>query len=118
MVKFRTMAEDAEERKPELLALNESEGLFKIANDPRITRVGRFLGRTSLDEFPQLINVLRGEMSLVGPRPLVPDDDVRIEGWDRRRLNVPPGMTGHWQILGSSRIPLGRDGQDRLPVRR
>ena len=82
------------------------EGLFKIAEDPRITRVGRVLRRTSLDELPQILNVLRGEMSLVGPRPLVPDEDRKIHGWHRRRLHLTPGMTGPWQVLGSSRIPL------------
>jgi lipopolysaccharide/colanic/teichoic acid biosynthesis glycosyltransferase len=72
----------------------------------RRTRVGRFMRRTSLDELPQLINVLRGEMSLVGPRPLVCDEDASIRGWHRSRLDVAPGMTGAWQVLGSSRVPL------------
>ena len=107
MLKFRTMVEGAEDRKSDFDALNEAaEGLFKIANDPRLTCVGCFLRRMSLDELPQLINVLRGEMSLVGPRPLVPEEDQRIEGWARRRLHAPPGMTGVWQVFGSSRIPL------------
>ena len=106
MLKFRTMECDAEGRKADLLHLNEADGLFKISQDPRTTRVGRFLRRTSLDELPQLWNVLRGEMSLVGPRPLVVDEDSRVEGWHRHRLQLTPGMTGHWQILGSARIPL------------
>ena len=107
MLKFRTMVEGADRQKPDLFALNEADGLFKIADDPRLTRVGRFLRRTFLDEIPQLVNVLRGEMSLVGPRPLVPDEDRRIEGWQRRRLTLNPGMTGLWQIFGgSSRVPL------------
>jgi exopolysaccharide biosynthesis polyprenyl glycosylphosphotransferase len=106
LLKFRTMYSDAEERKPELLALNEADGLFKIADDPRITPLGRLLRRCSLDEAPQLINVLRGEMSLVGPRPLVVEEDSLIQGWLRRRLDVTPGMTGVWQVLGSSRVPL------------
>ncbi len=106
MLKFRTMAHDADERKAALAELNEADGLFKIADDPRVTRVGKLWRRTCIDELPQLVNVLRGDMSLVGPRPLVPDDDEQIEGWYRRRLHVPPGMTGHWQILGSSRVPL------------
>ena len=80
--------------------------LFKLADDPRITRVGRFLRRTSLDELPQLINVWRGQMSLVGPRPLVVDEDSIVRGFDRQRLHLTPGMTGHWQILGSARLPL------------
>jgi exopolysaccharide biosynthesis polyprenyl glycosylphosphotransferase len=106
MLKLRTMYEDAEHRKAELRELNEAEGVFKIGDDPRITRVGRLLRRTSLDEIPQLWNVLRGEMSLVGPRPLPEDEDQRIRGWDRERLTVSPGITGHWQVLGSARIPL------------
>ncbi len=104
--KFRTMCQGADAMKTDLLEHNEADGLFKIAHDPRITRVGRFLRRTSLDELPQLINVLLAEMSLVGPRPLVVDEDAQITGWDRRRLALTPGMTGHWQILGSSRVPL------------
>jgi exopolysaccharide biosynthesis polyprenyl glycosylphosphotransferase len=106
IVKFRTMVVGAEGRKQDLVELNEADGLFKIANDPRITRVGSLLRRTGLDELPQLFNVIRGDMSLVGPRPLVPDEDRRVEGWARRRLEVPPGMTGHWQVLGSARVPL------------
>jgi lipopolysaccharide/colanic/teichoic acid biosynthesis glycosyltransferase len=105
--KFRTMVDDAESLKEELRVLNEAAGgLFKISDDPRITRVGRLLRKTSLDELPQLFNVVRGDMSLVGPRPLVRDEDELVTGLDRRRLSLTPGMTGHWQILGSSRVPL------------
>jgi exopolysaccharide biosynthesis polyprenyl glycosylphosphotransferase len=106
ILKFRTMVPDAEELKSNLVHLNETQGLFKIADDPRITRVGRLLRRTALDELPQLLNVWRGEMSLVGPRPLVVDEDAKIEGLDRSRLHLTPGMTGHWQILGSARVPM------------
>jgi exopolysaccharide biosynthesis polyprenyl glycosylphosphotransferase len=106
MLKFRTMVADADARKVELLAQNQADGLFKMHDDPRITRVGRILRKASLDELPQLINVLRGEMSLVGPRPLVPEEDSTIAGWHRRRLTAVPGMTGVWQVMGSARIPL------------
>ena len=106
ILKFRSMVDGADALKPGLVHLNEADGLFKISADPRITRVGAFLRASSLDELPQLWNVVRGEMSLVGPRPLVAEDDRRVEGWQRRRLGISPGMTGAWQLLGSSRIPL------------
>jgi len=107
IVKFRTMVDGAEELKDSLREHNEAkDGLFKIAADPRVTRVGRILRKTALDELPQLLNILRGEMSLVGPRPLVLDEDVRVQGWHRRRLELTPGMTGPWQILGPTRVPL------------
>jgi exopolysaccharide biosynthesis polyprenyl glycosylphosphotransferase len=106
MLKFRSMIEGADAKKEALRPLNESEGLFKIESDPRVTRVGRLLRRMSLDELPQLVNVWRGEMSLVGPRPLVVDEDVKVQGFYRHRLHLTPGMTGHWQILGSARVPM------------
>lgn len=104
--KFRSMVVDAEQQKDSLRNLNEvGEGMFKITRDPRVTRVGCFLRRTSLDELPQLFNVLMGEMSLVGPRPLVTDEDALVLGLDRSRLHLTPGMTGPWQVLGS-RVPM------------
>jgi lipopolysaccharide/colanic/teichoic acid biosynthesis glycosyltransferase len=108
MVKFRTMVADASTRQSELEDLNEASGpVFKIGNDPRITRVGRFLRRTSIDELPQLINVLRGEMSLVGPRPLpVRDYEGFSEDWHRRRFSVRPGISGLWQVAGRSNLPF------------
>jgi exopolysaccharide biosynthesis polyprenyl glycosylphosphotransferase len=108
MHKFRTMVDGADAMKPELAHLNEmADGpMFKIADDPRVTRVGRVLRRTSLDELPQLWNVLRGEMSLVGPRPLVPSESEAVLGWHRARLDLTPGLTGPWQVLGRNAIPF------------
>jgi len=104
--KFRSMVTDADAQKDRLRSLNEAgDGLFKITHDPRVTRVGAVLRRTSLDELPQLFNVLRGEMSLVGPRPLVIDEDAQVVGLDRSRLHLTPGMTGPWQVLGT-RVPM------------
>ncbi|HUG65848.1 MAG TPA: sugar transferase [Gaiellaceae bacterium] len=103
MLKFRTMVADAATRQPELEPENEAEGaLFKIRDDPRVTRIGRFLRRFSLDEIPQVGNVLKGEMSLVGPRPLPLRDYQLLADWHRRRYGVLPGMTGLWQISGRS----------------
>ena len=104
--KFRTMVDGAERLKDGLRDLNEADGLFKIGDDPRITRVGHALRRSSLDELPQIVNVLLGQMSLVGPRPLVADEDGRILGIRRGRLRLTPGITGQWQIAGSARVPL------------
>jgi exopolysaccharide biosynthesis polyprenyl glycosylphosphotransferase len=110
--KFRTMAADAEKRKAGLRHLNKhaqpgaDPRMFKIPDDPRVTRVGRVLRRYSLDELPQLLNVVRGEMSLVGPRPLIPEEGRYVDTWARKRMDLKPGMTGLWQVLGRSDIPF------------
>ena len=99
--KFRSMYADAEERRAELEHLNEGPGLlFKLADDPRVTKVGKVLRRYSIDELPQLWNVLRGEMSLVGPRPALPSEVEQYDDWVRNRLKVKPGMSGLWQVSG------------------
>ncbi|MGH3732112.1 MAG: sugar transferase [Acidimicrobiales bacterium] len=105
MLKFRTMYRDAEGTRRELEHLNEADGpLFKIRNDPRVTSLGRFLRKTSLDEIPQLINVWRGDMSLVGPRPFIESESMMIEGWARKRFDARPGMTGLWQVSGRNEL--------------
>ncbi len=108
MLKLRTMVDGADAMKADLAHLNEVPGgtMFKIDLDPRVTPVGRFLRASSLDELPQLINVLRGEMSLVGPRPLVPEEDDNVIGWHRARLELTPGLTGPWQVMGRNQIPF------------
>lgn len=105
LYKFRSMTADADSKKSGLLAKSEMTGpMFKMEHDPRITRVGRFLRKTSLDEFPQFINVLKGEMSLVGTRPPTPDEVKQYEDWHRRRISTKPGITGLWQISGRNTI--------------
>jgi exopolysaccharide biosynthesis polyprenyl glycosylphosphotransferase len=109
MIKFRSMYVDAEQRKAEMEKLNEAADgvMFKIRRDPRVTRVGRFIRRFSLDELPQLFNVLKGEMSLVGPRPLIfPETAALEEDWHLRRLELRPGLTGPWQVYGRSQSPF------------
>jgi lipopolysaccharide/colanic/teichoic acid biosynthesis glycosyltransferase len=105
MFKFRTMERGAEERQEALRARNELSGpVFKLSSDPRITRLGWALRRSSLDELPQLFNILLGQMSLVGPRPLPLDEQKAIKGWQRRRLSMKPGLTGLWQVSGRSEV--------------
>ena len=108
--KFRTMVAEAEERKSEVVHLNmhrdRDPRMTKIPDDPRVTRVGRFLRRFSIDELPQLFNVVNGEMSLVGPRPLILEEDAFVQEWARKRLDIKPGITGLWQVLGRSDIPF------------
>ncbi|WP_430937007.1 sugar transferase [Saccharicrinis sp. 156] len=106
-LKFRTMVTNAEDLKHTLTEQNEQEGpVFKMKNDPRVTRVGRFLRKTSLDELPQFINVLKGEMSIVGPRPPVPAEVEEYVRWQRRRLSMKPGITCIWQVSGRNNIPF------------
>lgn len=105
MYKFRSMVQDAEERLQELLELNETTGaMFKMKRDPRVTRIGRFIRKTSMDEFPQLWNVLKGNMSLVGPRPPLEREVEEYTPYQTQRLLVKPGCTGLWQISGRSNI--------------
>jgi lipopolysaccharide/colanic/teichoic acid biosynthesis glycosyltransferase len=107
MLKFRSMVMNADEKLAELRSRNEASGpLFKMRDDPRVTRVGRFIRRWSLDELPQLFNVLRGEMSLVGPRPPLPAEVAQYEDWQHGRLRAVPGLTGLWQVSGRSEVPF------------
>lgn len=107
MYKFRSMVVNAEELKKELENQNEMSGpMFKMKKDPRITRVGRFIRKTSIDELPQLVNVIKGDMSLVGPRPSLPKEVEQFEPWMKERLTVQPGITCFWQVMGRNSIPF------------
>ncbi|MBS5937906.1 exopolysaccharide biosynthesis polyprenyl glycosylphosphotransferase [Clostridium sp.] len=105
MFKFRSMVQNAEELKEKLQKQNEMSGpMFKMKEDPRVTKVGRFIRKTSIDELPQLINILKGEMSLVGPRPSLPKEVAKFEPWMLERLSVKPGLTCYWQVSGRNNI--------------
>ena len=105
MYKFRSMVVNAEDMKEKLEKQNERKGpMFKIKNDPRITKIGRFIRKTSIDELPQLINILKGEMSIVGPRPSLPKEVIQFEPWMLERLKVKPGLTCYWQVQGRDHI--------------
>lgn len=105
MYKFRSMVVDAEKLKKKLLEQNEMSGpMFKMKDDPRITGIGKFIRKTSIDELPQLVNVLKGEMSLVGPRPSLPHEVEKFEPWMMKRLQVKPGLTCYWQVSGRNNI--------------
>jgi exopolysaccharide biosynthesis polyprenyl glycosylphosphotransferase len=106
LTKFRSMSTDAEAQRAALLAQSRQSGWLDLENDPRITRSGRFLRHWSIDELPQLLNVIRGDMSLVGPRPLIEEEDRNITGWARNRLDITPGITGPWQVHGRTSIPF------------
>ena len=107
MYKFRSMVVNAEQLKKELQDKNEMSGpMFKMKNDPRITKVGKFIRKTSIDELPQLINVIKGDMSLVGPRPSLPKEVADFEPWMKERLIVQPGITCFWQVSGRNNIPF------------
>jgi exopolysaccharide biosynthesis polyprenyl glycosylphosphotransferase len=106
LLKFRTMVPDAEQKRSDLLADSDDPHWLKLEHDPRVTRVGRILRQTSLDELPQLWNILRGQMSLVGPRPLVEGEANQLSGWARHRIDLTPGLTGLWQVLGRTNIPF------------
>lgn len=117
MYKFRSMVVDAEDRKADLLKENEQDGpAFKMEHDPRITRIGHMIRKTSIDELPQLWNVLRGDMSIVGPRPLPCDETEACEPWQKRRLEVTPGLTCIWQVQDRrTKIPF--DEWARMDIR-
>lgn len=105
MLKFRSMVSNAEELKAQLMASNEADGpIFKMKDDPRITKIGKFIRKTSIDELPQLINVLKGEMSLVGPRPALPSEVAQYSDYHKQRLLVTPGVTCIWQVSGRSNV--------------